>query len=106
MSDSPDSADSAEQVDPAADERTAKPPKRKRPFWVELPILIVIAFGLTFLIQTFIAKVYYVPSGSMEQTLHGVSSGGDRILANKVVYEFGEPRPGDVVVFSDRKSVV
>ena len=73
---------------------------KKRPFWIELPILIVIAFGLTFLIQTFIAKVYYVPSGSMEQTLHGVTSGGDRILANKIVYDFRDPKQGDVVVFA------
>jgi signal peptidase I len=100
VSDSTESADSADRVDPAADEPQARPPKKKRPFWVELPILIVIAFGLTFLIQTFIAKVYYVPSGSMEQTLHGASSGGDRILANKIVYDFGDPQPGDVVVFS------
>ena len=85
MSDSPDSADSADSADAVADGPTSKPPKKKRPFWVELPILIVIAFALTFLIQTFVAKVYYVPSGSMEQTLHGVSSGGDRILANKIV---------------------
>ena len=74
--------------------------RKKWPFWVELPILILIAFGLTFLIQTFIAKVYYVPSGSMEQTLHGSSSGGDRILANKIVYDFRDPEPGDVIVFS------
>jgi len=73
--------------------------KAKRPFWVELPILIVVAFALTFLIQTFIAKVYYVPSGSMEKTLHGVASGGDRILASKIVYDFRDPEPGDVVVF-------
>lgn len=73
--------------------------KAKRPFWVELPILIVVAFALTFLIQTFIAKVYYVPSGSMEQTLHGVTSGGDRILASKIVYDFRDPKPGDIVVF-------
>ncbi len=77
------------------DKRTAK----KRPFWVELPILILIAFALTFLIQTFIAKVYYVPSGSMEQTLHGVANGGDRILASKIVYDFRDPEQGDVVVF-------
>ena len=74
--------------------------KKRRPFWIELPILILIAFGLTFLIQTFIAKVYYVPSGSMEQTLHGVASGGDRILANKIVYDFRDPAQGDVVVFA------
>ncbi len=73
--------------------------KSKRPFWVELPILIVVAFALTFLIQTFVAKVYYVPSGSMEKTLHGVPSGGDRILASKIVYDFRAPKQGDIVVF-------
>ncbi len=73
--------------------------RAKRPFWVELPILVVIAFALTFLIQTFVAKVYYVPSASMEKTLHGVPSGGDRILASKIVYDFRDPRQGDVVVF-------
>ena len=40
------------------------------------------------------AKVYYVPSGSMEQTLHGTASGGDRILANKIVYDFRDPAAG------------
>jgi signal peptidase I len=73
--------------------------KSRWPFWVELPVLIIIAFVLTFLIQTFIARVYYVPSGSMEQTLHGSTSGGDRILAFKLVYDFHDPRQGDVVVF-------
>ncbi|MEO5833455.1 MAG: signal peptidase I, partial [Nakamurella sp.] len=74
--------------------------KKQRPFWIELPILLIIAFIMTFLIQTFLFKVYYIPSGSMEQTLHGVASGGDRVLVNKVVYDFSEPRPGEVVVFS------
>jgi signal peptidase I len=73
--------------------------KSKRPFWIELPILVVVAFALTFMIQTFVAKVYYVPSGSMEKTLHGVPSGGDRILASKIVYDFRDPKQGDIVVF-------
>jgi signal peptidase I len=74
-------------------------PKGRRPWWVEIPILVVVAFLLTFLIQTFVARVYYVPSGSMERTLHGAASGGDRILANKLVYDFRDPAQGDVVVF-------
>lgn len=73
--------------------------RKQRPWWVELPILIVVAFLLTFLIQTFVARVYYVPSGSMEPTLHGVEHGGDRILAYKLGYDFGSPKQGDVVVF-------
>lgn len=79
-------------------ERRRKPHK-KRPWWIELPILLVTAFILTFLIQTFLFKVYYVPSGSMETTLHGVASGGDRILVNKVIYDFRDPKPGDIAVF-------
>lgn len=77
---------------------------KKRPWWIELPILLATAFLLTFLIQTFVAKVYYVPSGSMETTLHGVESGGDRILVNKMVYDFRDPNPGDIVVFKGNDS--
>lgn len=73
--------------------------RRKYPWWIELPVLLLIAFMVTFLLQTFVARVYYVPSGSMETTLHGVESGGDRILAYKLGYDFGTPEQGDVVVF-------
>jgi len=91
--------DEDQAVDKWRQQSLTRNKKAKRPFWVELPILVVVAFALTFVIQTFVAKVYYVPSGSMEQTLHGVPSGGDRILASKIVYDFRDPRPGDVVVF-------
>lgn len=79
---------------------TKQKPKKKGSFWKELPILIVVALLLTFLIQTFIARVYIIPSGSMEQTLHGCPGcTGDRILVDKVGVNFGDPEPGDVVVF-------
>jgi signal peptidase I len=90
----------------AAPSRRKRRTRKQRPFWIELPILVAVAFLLTFLIQTFVAKVYYVPSGSMEQTLHGAADGGDRILANKLVYDFRDPRPGDVVVFKGPESWV
>ena len=61
---------------------------------------MVVALVLTFLIQTFLAKVYVIPSGSMETTLHGCTGcNNDRVLVDKVTYRFGEPTPGDVVVF-------
>jgi signal peptidase I len=73
---------------------------KKRSFWKELPILIVVALVLTILIQQFVAKVYMIPSGSMETTLHGCTGcTGDRILVDRVTYDFTNPRPGDVVVF-------
>lgn len=88
--------DPSAETDVSAAKDTAR---RKRPWWAELAIMLVGAFLLTFLIQTFFFKVYYVPSGSMEQTLHGATSGGDRILVNKLVYNFRDPAPGDIVVF-------
>ncbi|SDC65437.1 signal peptidase I [Actinokineospora iranica] len=78
----------------------AKQAKKKRPFWVELPILIALALLLTFLIQSFLARVFVIPSESMEQTLHGCAGcTGDRVLVDRVVYYFRDPAPGDVVVF-------
>jgi len=77
-----------------------KPKKKQRPFWRELPILIVVALLLSFLLQTFIARVYLIPSESMEPTLHGCAGcTGDRIVVEKLSYVFGDPEPGDVVVF-------
>jgi len=75
--------------------------RRRRPaFWKELPILIVVALLLTFMIQTFLAKVYVIPSGSMETTLHGCTGCvNDRVLVDKITYRFGDPQAGDVVVF-------
>ncbi|RBY86296.1 signal peptidase I [Blastococcus sp. TF02A-30] len=66
----------------------------------ELPVLLVIAFLLALVVKTFFVQAFFIPSGSMEQTLHGCPGcTGDRVLVNKVPYWFGEPEPGDVVVF-------
>ena len=86
---------------PSASGRSPKSGRRRRPtFWRELPILVVVALVLTFLIQTFLAKVYVIPSGSMETTLHGCTGCvNDRVLVDKITYRFRDPQPGDVVVF-------
>lgn len=82
------------------DTESGKPKKKKMSFWKELPILIGVALVLVFLIQQFLARVYVIPSGSMEETLHGCPGcNGDRILVEKVSYYFVDPEPGDVVVF-------
>ncbi len=81
-----------------------RPPK-KQPLWREVLTLLVIAFVLTFLIQHFLGRVYSIPSGSMEQTLHGCPGcTGDRVLVDKLVYDFRDPKPGDVVVFEGPES--
>ncbi|NUO61277.1 MAG: signal peptidase I [Hamadaea sp.] len=69
--------------------------RRRLKLWQEIPLLLVIALGVAFLVQTFLFRAYYIPSSSMEDTLIR----GDRVLVNKVVYRFGDPERGDVVVF-------
>ncbi|WP_408014597.1 signal peptidase I [Rhodococcus xishaensis] len=79
--------------------------KKPRSFWRELPILILVALVLSFLLQTFIGRVYLIPSESMEPTLHGCPGcTGDRIVVEKISYRFGDPQPGDVVVFRGPES--
>jgi signal peptidase I len=79
--------------------------RRKGSFWRELPLLVITALALTFLIQTFLARVYVIPSASMEPTLHGCPGcTNDRVLVDKLTYRFHDPRPGDVVVFRGTES--
>ncbi|SDM94697.1 signal peptidase I [Allokutzneria albata] len=93
----PDSSSS--DGDHPVGEKPAKT-KKKSSFWRELPILILTALVLTFLIQTFLARVYVIPSQSMETTLHGCyGCTNDRVLVDKITYNFTDPKPGDVVVF-------
>ena len=104
--DSPDSSsertldDNAEEAtDEQADEAADKS-KRRRGALREGVVLVVIAVGLYYLMLTFIARPYLIPSESMEPTLHGCAGCvGDRIMVDKLSYRFTEPRPGDVVVF-------
>lgn len=74
--------------------------KPKTAFWKEILLLAGVAILLTVLIQTFLAKVYVIPSGSMETTLHGCTGcNNDRVLVDKVTYNFTDISPGDIVVF-------
>jgi signal peptidase I len=70
--------------------------KRKRSFWRELPILVVIALVLAVLIKTFAVQAFWIPSGSMENTLEI----NDRVLVNKIVYHLRDIHRGDIVVFN------
>jgi signal peptidase I len=97
------SDDSAEQTpepaDAAAVDAKADEPK-KRGAVREAAILITIAVVLYYVMLTFVARPYLIPSESMEPTLHGCSGcTGDRIMVDKLTYRFGSPQPGDVIVF-------
>ncbi len=82
--------------------RRRRPEPGKKPSLLrELPVLLLVAFVLALLVKTFLVQAFFIPSGSMETTLHGCPGcTGDRVLVNKVPYWFGgEPEPGDIVVF-------
>ncbi|WP_197084843.1 signal peptidase I [Saccharothrix sp. ST-888] len=60
--------------------------------------MIGIALALSFVIKTFFIQAFYIPSGSMENTLRI----GDRVLVDKLTPWLGStPSRGDVVVFRD-----
>jgi len=76
-----------------ADRRAARPP---RPFWLEAVILLVVAAVIAVGVHSFLFQAFYIPSGSMENTLHV----GDRVLVNRLSYKVGHVQRGQVVVFS------
>lgn len=66
----------------------------------EFATLTAIALVLYYVMLTFVARPYLIPSESMEPTLHGCSTCvGDRIMVDKLTYRFSSPKPGDVIVF-------
>jgi signal peptidase I len=74
------------------------PGKHKHmPFWQELILLFGLALVLAVGIKALVMQAFYIPSGSMNDTLVL----NDRILVQKVSYWTGDPKRGDVVVFSD-----
>jgi signal peptidase I len=65
-------------------------------WWIELPILLVFALVLALLIKSFVVQAFYIPSSSMENTLEI----GDKVLVNKLVYDFRPIHRGDIIVFN------
>jgi signal peptidase I len=66
-----------------------------RSFWRELPVLVVLALVIALVIKTFVVQAFFIPSGSMQNTLEI----GDKVLVNKLVYRFRSIQPGDIIVF-------
>lgn len=73
-----------------------RPATGRRAWWRELPFLVLLTLLIAALIRTFLVQPFFIPSGSMEETLRR----GDRVLVDKVSYRFGEIERGDVVVFN------
>ena len=65
---------------------------------LEWIIVFAVAIVLMLLVRTFVVEPYYVPTGSMEDTIEI----GDQVFVQKVTTELGQmPQAGEIVVFSN-----
>lgn len=93
----------------AQPEEGASPKKKQKktyPWWVEMPIIILITMLVLGAFNNFVGRMYLIPSESMEPTLHGCHGcTPDRIFVNKLAYRGDKsPEPGDVIVFVGTES--
>jgi signal peptidase I len=63
----------------------------------EIPIIAISAIVVSLIVKTFFIHFFFIPSGSMENTLKV----GDRIAVNKFANYFSDIKRGEVVVFRD-----
>jgi signal peptidase I len=87
--------------EPSEGQQDAPKPKtpsgqRRWSAWQELPVLIVVALAIALVIKSFVVQPFFIPSSSMEDTLLI----GDKVLVNKLVYDFRGIDRGDVIVFN------
>jgi signal peptidase I len=91
----PAEPDAADETPPPAAPPTARKRKSLR-LAIEWGAILVVAVVAAILIRSFVVQPFYIPSGSMEPTLHV----GDRVLVNKLSYDFHAVHRGDIVVFN------
>ncbi len=77
------------------DRRAARADTSRRREVLEWVVLIGAALVIALLIKTFLFQAFFIPSESMVPTLKV----GDRVLVNKLAYDYGDVDRGDVVVF-------
>ncbi|GAA5198889.1 signal peptidase I [Microbacterium jejuense] len=66
-------------------------------FLRDVLVIILIAVLVSLVVKTFLVRSFYIPSGSMEDTLLIK----DRILVDEITPRFGGYERGDIVVFRD-----
>jgi len=70
---------------------------RKGSLLRELPILVILALLVSLFIKSFLVQFFYIPSGSMENTLQIK----DRVAVNRIPFIGNDISRGDVIVFRD-----
>jgi signal peptidase I len=69
--------------------------KKHKPIWREYLEVILISLTAAILLRLLVVSAYRVDSASMEDTLLE----GDYIFVNKLAYNFGDPKAGDIIIF-------
>lgn len=82
--------------EPASDDSAADEPATNLRTFIEWVAVIASALAIALLIKAYLVQAFEIPSGSMQSTLNI----GDRILVNKLSYEFGDVERGNLIVFS------
>jgi signal peptidase I len=83
-----------EQFQTSSEER--RPATKKGGGALEYLVILLVSFALVFgFVRPFVMEAFWIPSGSMIPTLEI----GDRVLVNKFIYRFTDPRRGDIIVF-------
>ena len=99
-SETSETSETTETTSDADESESDSKSKKKGSALREAAILAALALVIYYVMLTFVARPYLIPSESMEPTLHGCPGcTGDRIMVDKVTYRFGSPEPGDVIVF-------
>ena len=88
------------------------PTSRRWRHVAEWVLTIVGAVVAVLLVKTFVVNPYRIPSSSMEPTLHCARPAigcrarfDDRVIANRFIYRFRDPRRGEIVVFDTPPAV-
>lgn len=82
--------------------RHGAPPRKRSPLQrgARLVLLLVVTLIAVLGLRSFVIASYYIPSASMETTLHGCPGcQPDMVLVDKLSYRFSEIHRKDVVVF-------
>jgi signal peptidase I len=84
-----------------------------RPWRIAIDWIVTIAgaIAIVLAIKAWVVNPYRIPSSSMEPTLHCARPGAgcearlsDRVLANRFIYHFRDPRRGEIIVFNTPKA--
>lgn len=104
--DDPEPVAGPEDEDDDEDRKPRGGSGRLRRFFTRGLIIIAIAAGAALLLRTWVVQPYYIPSASMEPTLHGCDNcNDDHVLVDKVSYRAHGVRVQDIVVFTRPKGV-